>query len=41
MTIGGWVLLVVSLTLVWSLLIWCYKRILTSSKEIEEGPDLL
>lgn len=41
MTFAGWVLLIVSLTFVWSLLIWCYRRILTSSKPVDEGPDLL
>lgn len=32
MTAGGWVLLVVSLSFVWGLAIWCYYTILT-------GPD--
>lgn len=41
MTTGGWVLLVISLTFVWSLLIWCYARILKGHNKIEEGPDLL
>lgn len=40
MTTGGWVLLVVSLTFVWSLLIWCYNRVL-KGHNIDEGPDLL
>lgn len=40
MTTGGWILLAVSLTFVWSLLIWCYRRVL-AGHDIEKGPDLL
>lgn len=40
MTPAGWMLLVVSLTAVWSLLIWCYAKIL-KGEDVEEGPDLL
>ncbi|MDX1582748.1 MAG: hypothetical protein R3338_04035 [Thermoanaerobaculia bacterium] len=41
MTTGGWILLGVSLTFVWSLLIWCYTKILRGHTDVEEGPDLL
>lgn len=30
MTIGGWILLVGSLTFVWGLAIWCYAKILST-----------
>ena len=29
MTTGGWLMLIVSLTTVWSLAIWCYYKVLT------------
>ena len=41
MTVSGWLFLAVSLTFVWSLLIWCYKRILGGHDHVEKGPDLL
>lgn len=28
MTIGGWLMMIVSLTFVWGLAIWCYRKIL-------------
>ena len=33
MTIGGWILMVVSLGFVWSLVIWCYRKILASPQD--------
>ena len=30
MTIGGWILLIVSLSFVWGLAGWCYWKILTT-----------
>ena len=33
MTIGGWVLLVCSLSFVWGLAGWCYWKILSGPKE--------
>ena len=30
MTIGGWILMVVSLTFVWGLVGWCYWKILST-----------
>lgn len=41
MTTGGWFLLIISLTFVWSLLIWCYSRILRGHTNIQDDPDLL
>lgn len=41
MTTGGWVLLVISLSFVWGLLIWCYSRILSGHDHLGKGPDLL
>ncbi len=33
MTIGGWILMVGSLTFVWGLAGWCYHRILTAPED--------
>lgn len=41
MTIWGWLFLAISLTFVWSLLIWCYGKILRGHNDVDEGPDLL
>jgi len=38
MTIGGWIWMVVSLVFVWSLTIWCYRRVLTSPQEEKVPP---
>ncbi|MFN2239102.1 MAG: hypothetical protein ABR524_06895 [Thermoanaerobaculia bacterium] len=40
MTTAGWIFLVVSLTSVWSLAIWCYSRVLRGG-DIEPPPDSL
>ena len=36
MTIGGWILMIGSLTFVWGLAGWCYKTILTAPSDSEE-----
>jgi hypothetical protein len=43
MTPLGWLFLVVSLTFVWSLTIWCFRKVLTLPPEesIEKPPDTL
>lgn len=33
MTAGGWLTMVVSLAFVWGLVIWCFRRVLTSPEE--------
>lgn len=33
MTTGGWIFMVISLAVVWSGCIWCYKKVLTSPQE--------
>lgn len=33
MTAGGWVTMILSLTLVWSAAIWCYRKVLTTPQE--------
>ncbi len=39
MTIGGWIFLVISLVLVWSLSIWCYRKVLTTTGRTTKPPD--
>ncbi|HEX5758644.1 MAG TPA: hypothetical protein VF121_05580 [Thermoanaerobaculia bacterium] len=41
MTPLGWVFLIVSLTFVWGLTGWCFYRVLTAPREIEQPPELL
>ena len=36
MTAGGWVLLIVSLSFVWGLAIWCYWKILSVPDATED-----
>lgn len=36
MTTAGWIFMLLSLTFVWGLCIWCYHRLLTSKPPIEE-----
>jgi hypothetical protein len=38
MTIGGWIWMVVSLGFVWGLVIWAYRKVLTSPAE-EKTPS--
>lgn len=38
MTIGGWIFLVLSLTFVWGLAIFCFRRVLKGA-DIEPPPD--
>ena len=38
MTTGGWITMLVSLALVWSFVIWCFRRVLTSPKEEKAPP---
>ena len=40
MTTGGWVFLILSLSFVWGLSIWCYSKVLRGS-DIEVPPDSL
>ncbi|MEO5510922.1 MAG: MetS family NSS transporter small subunit [Longimicrobiales bacterium] len=37
MTIGGWVTMLVSLTVVWGGTFWCFKKVL-ESPEAEKAP---
>lgn len=37
MTTGGWIMMSVSLFVVWAGAIWCYKKVLTSPQE-EKAP---
>jgi len=39
MTIGGWILLVVSLSFVWGLAGWCYWKILTVPEHPKHDAD--
>jgi hypothetical protein len=41
MTPLGWVFLIVSLAFVWGLVGWCFYKVLTVPREIEQGPPLL
>jgi len=36
MTVGGWILMIGSLTFVWGLAAWCYKTILTAPSDPKE-----
>jgi hypothetical protein len=36
MTPAGWIFLVVSLTFVWGLAIWCFRKVLTAPPDVEE-----
>lgn len=36
MTAAGWIFLICSLTFVWSLVGWCYHRILSAPDEVPE-----
>ena len=38
MTTAGWIMMIISLAFVWSLVIWCYKRILSSPQKEEVPP---
>lgn len=40
MTAGGWILMIASLTFVWTLVIWCYVRVLRGppSSSRDDGP---
>jgi hypothetical protein len=37
MTIGGWIIMVLSLTFVWGLTGWCFYRVLTAGPEDVSG----
>lgn len=41
MTPLGWVFLLASTAFVWGLTVWCFYRVLTATREIEQPPDLL
>ncbi|HEX9893559.1 MAG TPA: hypothetical protein VGA78_06525 [Gemmatimonadales bacterium] len=42
MRLGGWILLLGSTALVWSLTIWCYYKVLTAPPEaFTKPPDSL
>ena len=36
MTVAGWIFMCLSLTFVWSLVGWCYYRIVTTPKEVPQ-----
>ena len=36
LTVGGWVLLIGSMTFVWALAGWCYYKVLTAPSKTEE-----
>lgn len=36
MTTGGWIFMSISLTFVWSLAIWSYRRVLTSPEPTDQ-----
>ncbi len=38
MTIGGWIFLIASLSFVWGLVIWCFKRVLSFPEEPPAEP---
>jgi hypothetical protein len=40
MTTAGWIMMIVSLGIVWSLAIWCYKKVLSSPQKEEVPPSL-
>lgn len=41
MTLGGWVSLILSLSFVWGLCIWCFWRVFKGGSKIELPPDSL
>ena len=38
MTTAGWIMMIISLAFVWSLVIWCYKKVLSSAQKEEVPP---
>jgi hypothetical protein len=38
MTTAGWIMMILSLAFVWSLVIWCYRKILRSPQKEEVPP---
>ncbi len=38
MNIGGWITMIVSLTLVWVGTFWCFKKVLSSPSEEKAPP---
>jgi len=38
MTTAGWIMMAVSLGIVWSLAIWCYRKVLSTPQQKEEVP---
>jgi hypothetical protein len=38
MTIAGWITMIVALGLVWSLVLWCYRRVLRSPQREQAPP---
>ena len=38
LTIAGWVLMISSLSFVWGLAIWCYRRALSIKEPVDPGP---
>lgn len=38
MTIGGWITMITSLTIVWVGTFWCFKRVLTGQKDEKAPP---
>jgi hypothetical protein len=38
MTIGGWITMIVSLTVVWGGTFWCFRRVLSSPQEEKAPP---
>lgn len=38
MTIGGWITMIVSLSFVWGLTFWCFKRVLTGRGDEKAPP---
>ncbi len=39
MTIGGWITMVVSLAVVWGGAAWCFRRVLSTSAEKDDGGE--
>jgi hypothetical protein len=37
MTLGGWVTMIVSLSFVWGLVVWCFRKVLRTPQE-ERAP---
>jgi hypothetical protein len=38
MTLGGWIWMIVSLAIVWSLALWCFRKVLITPKEEKAPP---